>query len=388
MADTMASDLRFRPENTPLQTPLSSILPQLPVITHSHPGMEPQIATSMPLPTSMSAQISATHGVQRCQGVSSMPRVQKRNPEKHHAGPPTQSPRKRCRIAPSMPLSTALSSRPAHPHVCPQCSSSFPVKRSLTRHLKSVHGQKGFLCSTCERPFSRGDERDRHEREQHGEKADGIECMICGSRVQERYIDQHFQTRACCQAQTKSDLILLQACGSSIRHAARCTGPLSVGDPVLAAVWGYTFSVAFFHRARRELERPLEITCLRAAVLEFRGLAMRLSAPLWSDQRRCAKEELVATLNTLHWIDEHIDLDQPASFLWRAFREVMATIQHNSFPLVDCTVRLPRYSHCRDIMDNSDGTVLPSSASHDRFSGALRAAHLELKDRAIPFRWM
>ncbi|KAF9518651.1 hypothetical protein BS47DRAFT_224530 [Hydnum rufescens UP504] len=59
----------------------------------------------------------------------------------------------------------------APPYICSTCSSRFPRKADLTRHIHSTHEGETYWCS-CGTPFSREDNRKRHMKQKNakGEK--------------------------------------------------------------------------------------------------------------------------------------------------------------------------------------------------------------------------
>lgn len=64
---------------------------------------------------------------------------------------------------------------------CPTCGKTFTRKSGLQIHLPSHSKQANFACRKgCGKKFLRSNDRNRHERAQHGEKA--IICEGCGER--------------------------------------------------------------------------------------------------------------------------------------------------------------------------------------------------------------
>ena len=87
-----------------------------------------------------------------------------------------------------------------HAFMCEVCGHRFPLKKTLNRHLQTVHQQRTFQCPDCPRKFNRKDIMTRHHTEQHGEKADEagtVECMTCGDNVRERALEGHLKSRKC-----------------------------------------------------------------------------------------------------------------------------------------------------------------------------------------------
>ncbi|XP_028414926.1 uncharacterized protein LOC114538015 [Dendronephthya gigantea] len=51
---------------------------------------------------------------------------------------------------------------------CKTCSKNFTQLRSLTRHERSVHGEKKFVCDQCSASFTRKDDLKRHKKRHEG----------------------------------------------------------------------------------------------------------------------------------------------------------------------------------------------------------------------------
>ena len=84
--------------------------------------------------------------------------------------------------------------------MCPRCSRTFPLKKSLLRHLRTVHEPKAFSCPECELTFIRKDTRDRHVTEQHKPEAALVKCNACGKQISDRAFVEHLDSRVCCEA--------------------------------------------------------------------------------------------------------------------------------------------------------------------------------------------
>lgn len=66
-------------------------------------------------------------------------------------------------------------------HQCPTCGKSFTRKSGLRIHLPSHSKQANYACRKgCEKLFIQSNDRNRHERSQHGDKV--IICEGCGER--------------------------------------------------------------------------------------------------------------------------------------------------------------------------------------------------------------
>ena len=93
-----------------------------------------------------------------------------------------------------LPLPVAT---PVQPLKCLHCARLFARRKTLKRHLRTVHASRTYPCSCCSRTFSRNDVRRRHEREQHKDETGTIECMFCGSHVRERALTGHMESQRC-----------------------------------------------------------------------------------------------------------------------------------------------------------------------------------------------
>lgn len=89
-------------------------------------------------------------------------------------------------------------SRPRKRAICSLCGTGI-LKRTLARHIRSVHGQgqtHKYQCGECDQKFPRKDAHYRHQREQHQNEA-SVECTVCGKHVKERSLKDHFKSRRC-----------------------------------------------------------------------------------------------------------------------------------------------------------------------------------------------
>lgn len=53
-------------------------------------------------------------------------------------------------------------------HVCPDCSKNFTLRKTLTKHVKTVHAAKSWFCDKCDWATTRKDELGRHFKKTHG----------------------------------------------------------------------------------------------------------------------------------------------------------------------------------------------------------------------------
>lgn len=85
------------------------------------------------------------------------------------------------------------------------CGKTMLIK-TLSRHIRAMHGSGYPACPLCEKICRRKDTLDRHMAEKHGEKAGvfgTVECAVCGKSVRERALRDHFRSRACVEARAK-----------------------------------------------------------------------------------------------------------------------------------------------------------------------------------------
>ena len=74
---------------------------------------------------------------------------------------------------------------------CSFCYRNFSAKKSLLRHIRTVHGPKSFSCSHCRIKFTRKDTRDRHDTEKHSNLDNIIRCLACERYVSKRAFTEH-----------------------------------------------------------------------------------------------------------------------------------------------------------------------------------------------------
>ena len=85
---------------------------------------------------------------------------------------------------------------------CNICGRTHSSKRSLRRHLRSVHQPKAFRCSRCDSSFTRNDTLVRHVAEHHSGSNARIKCMSCGRHISERAFADHLDSQACKKTRT------------------------------------------------------------------------------------------------------------------------------------------------------------------------------------------
>ena len=102
-------------------------------------------------------------------------------------------------------------------HTCPEpgCGRSFPLKKTLTRHLKSVHQPSNFTCPfpSCSQTFNRKDICDRHQREQHCDPDGDVKawCDVCRRHIHRRALDGHLNSECHKRAALSVELVLPRA---------------------------------------------------------------------------------------------------------------------------------------------------------------------------------
>ena len=99
---------------------------------------------------------------------------------------------KRSAISPAAKRSGAA---PQAAHVCLQCSSSFPVKDRLARHVRAVHEQRrDHKCKQCGSRFADMSHLNRHVRSVHEGQREH-KCPLCDSRFQNAcHLRRHVRT--------------------------------------------------------------------------------------------------------------------------------------------------------------------------------------------------
>ena len=76
---------------------------------------------------------------------------------------------------------------------CDLCDASYPVRKSLLRHIRLKHGDaKQFVCQHCVYKTTKKDHLEKHVRSQH-EKVKEI-CEVCGKGFSEKsYLNKHIR---------------------------------------------------------------------------------------------------------------------------------------------------------------------------------------------------
>ena len=97
-------------------------------------------------------------------------------------------------------------------YTCQECSKVFTEKRSLTRHVKTIHKNEVYQCETCERKFKRRDNLKRHQlihkkivcqkckknfQNEEELKSHQKSCCVCPSCRKEMSNEEEFKQHDC-----------------------------------------------------------------------------------------------------------------------------------------------------------------------------------------------
>lgn len=182
----------------------------------------------------------------------------------------------------------ALPERAAEPaigHTCSLCRRSFPQKKTLDRHMGTVHHpnlQLSFVCATCGLAFKRKDILIRHRMTQHGEQRK-VQCSICRRRLRPRALAQHWNSRVCreaakTQTDNNSNRALRAVAVSAATRSTSVPGALpAVMDLLLISVWLFT-KLRPWGRGQESHDIWLlksRVVAPSVEVLELNGLAYR-----------------------------------------------------------------------------------------------------------------
>lgn len=72
------------------------------------------------------------------------------------------------------------------PFACATCASRFGLKADLQRHMRNIHEKRAFCCRACGRSFAAQDELDFHCRVAHEKDLRPFECEQCGMKFGRR----------------------------------------------------------------------------------------------------------------------------------------------------------------------------------------------------------
>lgn len=87
---------------------------------------------------------------------------------------------------------------------CPICNRAFVMRKTMLRHLRTIHGSKHLGCQLCGRKFLRQDNLNRHMAEQHTSNDHLVTCELCHRRMFKRSLPEHLESRTCRASQTKT----------------------------------------------------------------------------------------------------------------------------------------------------------------------------------------
>lgn len=96
------------------------------------------------------------------------------------------------------------------PFECKTCRSRFGLKADLHRHVRNIHEKRAYCCRACGRSYAEQEELDFHYRVTHEKDMRPFECGQCGMRFGRRSSRRrheqtvHTQRRFCCTVCDKS----------------------------------------------------------------------------------------------------------------------------------------------------------------------------------------
>lgn len=121
------------------------------------------------------------------------------------------------------------------------------LRKTLLRHIQHKHLLKLSLkCGICDQSFKRLDILKRHEREQHADDNDTVECTHCGKVVKRRVMKSHFESNRCMVARKRLDLSDFEQMTidthQKTTHLSSPKHTPEVVDPVVLCI--YTFGIS------------------------------------------------------------------------------------------------------------------------------------------------
>lgn len=187
---------------------------------------------------------------------------------------------------------------------CPICKGIFPLRKTLNRHLRTVHQPSKIRCRHCALEFNRKDIKDRHELEQHGTSSDAVECSICHVQVRQRALSSHFNSKRHGRAQKQADEIhlTLSKVGRGLR-ASRIPDTEALIDPTLVTTCLIVKLLARFSG----LLWPLCVDTIKQSfeMLKLKGQALRSISKMIERRPLPKSTEFmapVATMAIVQWI--------------------------------------------------------------------------------------
>ena len=88
-------------------------------------------------------------------------------------------------------------------HACGMCGPVFSTRKSLLRHLRTVHQPRAFRCPSCKANFTRNDILVRHTAEHHNGNSTRVKCIFCERNISERAYHEHLGSQTCIKARLK-----------------------------------------------------------------------------------------------------------------------------------------------------------------------------------------
>ena len=182
-------------------------------------------------------------------------------------------------------------SSPQRPVSCPECFREFPVRRSLRKHMRSVHSdQRLFPCQECNESFRRNYTLQRHRQARH-QNIEPVECMRCGKLVKDRSLDDHLKSQACMRHMSNIEHASIYHTAAEQRSTTMLAAILeqteddcqifksfstgSVCDPLSASSYLSYKAAQSWRTLPRHGEGPFVMQSTEAELFHLRGLTMR-----------------------------------------------------------------------------------------------------------------
>ncbi|EME43584.1 hypothetical protein DOTSEDRAFT_35820 [Dothistroma septosporum NZE10] len=149
------------------------------------------------------------------------------------------------------------------------CSRNYPLRKSLNRHVRTIHEGQIFACKDCSKTFSRKDHRNRHEDETHCRLTRTVRCSSCDKVMLVRTLGDHLKTHAHIEAESgaiSENCLIIKDC--------RLWNSESLVDPLLLTSW--LFCKMNLDSITQGSWDMINMHCRPTVqVLELRGFAMR-----------------------------------------------------------------------------------------------------------------
>ena len=118
-------------------------------------------------------------------------------------------------------------------HICAVCQQTFAARKSLLRHVRSVHDNAtSHTCLSCGRVFARKDILDRHRNTQHNKNHAAKQCKTCLEWIRPRASASHRASDACRRSQEQADVTTMKAFLNSVVASRPSNNfPLPAGLP-------------------------------------------------------------------------------------------------------------------------------------------------------------